>query len=131
MTWRKRFLFFLATLLVAGTWGGLAAYRFLHTSAPDADAVDVFTRSAMARHHIPGLALAVIRDGGLVAERYYGRADLEADSLVTRDSIFRFQSVSKQFSTAAALRLVERGELGIDSRVGEYLQGLPSKWEKI
>jgi CubicO group peptidase (beta-lactamase class C family) len=95
------------------------------------DGVDDYLKAAIARDHIPGLAIAVIRDGKLLFERQCGSANLETNTPVTRDSVFRFQSISKQFATAATLRLVEQGQVGLEDDVSKYLDKLPPAWKTI
>ena len=44
------------------------------------DEVDDYAKAAIERHHIPGLAIAVIRDGKLLFERQYGSANVETNT---------------------------------------------------
>jgi CubicO group peptidase (beta-lactamase class C family) len=96
-----------------------------------ADEVDDFARTVIERHHIPGMAVAVIKDGKLVSERQYGSANLETDTPLSRESVFRYQSVSKQFAVAATMRLVEQGKIGLDDTVSKYLDKTPTAWSKV
>src|SRR5690606_2208136 len=56
---------------------------------------------------VPGAALLVLRDGELVVRKGYGLADLEEGTPVTPETRFRLASVSKQFTAAAILLLVQ------------------------
>jgi CubicO group peptidase (beta-lactamase class C family) len=93
--------------------------------------VDDYAKTAIESHHIPGMAIAVIKDGKLLSEHYYGWANLETHTPVTKDSVFRFQSVSKQFSVAATMRLVEQGQIGLEDNVSKYLDKLPPTWQRV
>jgi CubicO group peptidase (beta-lactamase class C family) len=95
------------------------------------DEVDDYAKAAIETHHIPGLAIAVIKDGKLLFERQYGSANLETNTPVTQDSVFRFQSISKQFTVAATMRLVEEGQIGLEDDVSKYFDNLPRAWQKI
>jgi CubicO group peptidase (beta-lactamase class C family) len=96
------------------------------------DEIDDYAQMAMAPlHGVPGMAIAVIKDGKLVLERYYGLANVETHTQVTKNSVFRFQSISKQFSVAATMRLVEQGRIGLEDNASKYLDELPLTWQKI
>ena len=89
------------------------------------DAVQVDALMARYRGEVPGAALLVIRDGRAVVRRGYGLAELETGRAVTPATNFRLASVSKQFTAAAVLLLVEDGRLGLDDPVRRWLPGLP------
>ena len=66
----------------------------------------------MRKYSIPGGAVAVMRDGKLVYARGFGYADVENKTPVQPDALFRIASVSKTFTSAAIMTLVEDGEMG-------------------
>jgi CubicO group peptidase (beta-lactamase class C family) len=67
-----------------------------------ADAVDAYVRAEMRDLHVPGLSLAVVREGKLVEARYFGLASLELKRAVTQDTVFEIGSMTKQFTAAAS-----------------------------
>src|SRR5829696_6691942 len=69
---------------------------------------------------IPGLAVAVVRDGEVVLARGFGYADLEAKVPVTADTPFNIASVTKPIAGVVALRLVELGRLDLDRPLTAY-----------
>jgi len=73
----------------------------------------------------PGCALSVMKDGQIVYKRGYGMADLDHDVLITPDTIFHVASISKQFTAAAILLLVQDGKLSLDDDVHKYISELP------
>jgi CubicO group peptidase (beta-lactamase class C family) len=73
----------------------------------------------------PGCAAGIIREGRWVARRGYGLADIQRGIRITPDTIFYAASVSKQFTAAALLRLVESGKVSLDDDVRKYLPELP------
>jgi CubicO group peptidase (beta-lactamase class C family) len=93
--------------------------------------VDALVREVMTREHIPGLALAVVRDGKIFKEAGYGLADIESKAPVTPDTIFRIASVSKQFVATAVMMLVEEGKLKVEDPISRYLEGTPASWSGI
>jgi D-alanyl-D-alanine carboxypeptidase len=101
-------------------------------AAPAAtDPVDDYVRAQMARRKIPGLALAVVQRGQAVKLQGYGLASVELDAPVTPDTVFELASVTKQFTAAAIVKLVEEGKVGLDDPVSKYLQGTPPIWSAI
>jgi CubicO group peptidase (beta-lactamase class C family) len=95
------------------------------------DAIDEIVRSEMARRRIPGLALAVVRDGAIVKMQSYGLANLEHDVPITTDTEFELASLTKQFTAAAIMRLAEAGRLKLDDPIAQHLPDAPQKWKPI
>lgn len=80
---------------------------------------------------VPGAAVLVLRDGEPVVRKGYGLADLEQGTPVTPDTRFRLASVSKQFTAAAILLLVQDGSLSLDDPLRRWLPGLPPATDGI
>ena len=70
--------------------------------------------------HTPGLAVGVMRDGKILFAKGYGLADLENSTPVTPDTVFRIGSLTKQFTAAAVLTLVEKGQVSLDAPLSDY-----------
>lgn len=75
--------------------------------------------------HVPGASLLVVRDGEPIVRRGYGMADLEARAPATAHTNYRLASVSKQFTAAAILLLVEQGRLQLQDEARRWLPSLP------
>lgn len=73
----------------------------------------------------PGLALAVIRDGGLVLTEGFGLASLEHRVPITSSTVFDVASVSKQFTGLAVAMLVGQGKVRLDDDIRDYIPELP------
>jgi D-alanyl-D-alanine carboxypeptidase len=99
--------------------------------AARADRIDGFVRTEMQKRRIPGLALAVVRSGKVVKIKAYGLADLENDVRVRPDSVFELASLSKSFTAAAVMLLVEQGKVGLDDPINAYLPDPPDAWKGI
>ena len=93
--------------------------------------VDEFINAEMSRQHIPGLALAVIRDGQLVLSKGYGLANVEHHVPVTPATVFQSGSIGKQFTATAIMLLVEDGKVSLDDRISKYFPDLPETWQRI
>jgi CubicO group peptidase (beta-lactamase class C family) len=109
----------------------LAALLTLGAASAGADAVDDFVRSQMERQKIPGLALAVCRDGRLVKAQGYGLANVEHQVPVKPETIFQSGSLGKQFTATAVMMLVEAGKLALDDPITRYFDAAPAGWRDI
>jgi CubicO group peptidase (beta-lactamase class C family) len=96
-----------------------------------ADQVDDIVKSEMAAQHIPGLALAVMKDGHIIRSGGYGLANIELNVAVTPKTVFKIGSVSKQFLASAMMILVQDGKVSLDEHVGKYLEDAPAAWSGI
>ncbi len=90
-----------------------------------AASIDAIARPALAELHIPGMAVCVLSHGDVVASRVYGLADLENGVPVSTESRFSIASTTKEFTTAAILRLAEAGTLRLDDDVSRFLPDFP------
>ena len=97
-----------------------------------ADKVDDYLKSEMALRRIPGLSVAVVRDGKVVKAKGYGLASVELSVPATAETIYPIGSLSKQFTATAVLLLVQDGK-GADwtTQSGKYLADLPQTWQTI
>jgi methyl acetate hydrolase len=86
--------------------------------------VDEVLQSATARGDVPGVvAIAANRDG-IVYEGAFGRRALPNGPAMTADSVFWIASMTKAITSAAAMQLVEEGELALDRPIGDLLPEL-------
>ena len=81
--------------------------------------------------NVPGASVLVIQDGQAVVRRSYGMADLEAGVAATSHTNYRLASVSKQFTAAAVLLMIEDGKVHLDDRVRRWLPELPAVADPI
>ena len=93
-------------------------------SGIDARVAEIF--AAYSTPGAPGASLVVVRGDTVVLARAFGLADVQGNVPVTTATAFRLASVSKQFTAAAILSLVEDGKLRLDDRLGDVLPGTPS-----
>ena len=73
----------------------------------------------------PGVAVAVVKDGGIAFSNAYGYAHLEYDIPNTPTTIFHIASISKQFTTFSILLLEAEGKLSLDDEIQQYIPELP------
>ena len=93
--------------------------------------VDAYVTSQMEEQKVPGLELAVLRDGKMVEAKGYGLANLELDVPVKPETVMQTGSVGKQFTATAVMMLVEAERIGLDDKVSKYFAGTPAAWKDI
>ena len=96
-----------------------------------ADAVDDRVAAIMKERHIPGAAVAVVKNGSVVRMKGYGVASLEFEVPVTTDTVFEIGSVSKQMTAAGIMLLVQDGKVSLDERISKYLPNTPDAWRDV
>lgn len=100
-------------------------------SEASSERVDSVVKQAMAKHHIPGLSIAVVRDGKIAMTNGYGFANLESMRRASPESIYQLASVSKQFTATAVMKLVESGKVSLDEPIHTYLKDTPEAWNRV
>jgi D-alanyl-D-alanine carboxypeptidase len=95
------------------------------------DPLKVYLTGEMAERRIPGLALAVVKDGEVVQSQGLGLASVELDVPVTPASVFELASLTKQFTAAGIMRLVDEGKVRLEDEIGGYLPDHPDSWSGI
>ncbi len=91
-----------------------------------AQIVRVIGREAVEHEGVPGLSIAVSRAGEVVAQAAYGYSDPARGLVVTPSTRFAIGSMTRQFTAAAALQLVEAGRIGLDDPLTQHLTGFPT-----
>jgi CubicO group peptidase (beta-lactamase class C family) len=72
---------------------------------------------------VPGLSLAIVRDGRVLWHKAFGVKDASSGAPVDDDTIFEAASLSKPVFAYAVLKLVDAGKLDLDAPVARYLPG--------
>jgi CubicO group peptidase (beta-lactamase class C family) len=83
--------------------------------------VDPYVAAAMRRWEVPGVALAVVKDGEVVLARGYGLCELGTNRKVTPDTAFDIASCAKTFTAASLALLIDDGKLQWDDPVVKHL----------
>ena len=94
-------------------------------------AVDAIDRMLTERHRQgfgPGLSLALTTRDGLVATRTYGVASADRGDPVTDRTLFQIGSITKHFTAAACLRLVEQGRLDLSAPAWRWPSQRATDW---
>ena len=93
-------------------------------TAARAHAIDAIAQGELRAGSTPGLAIGVVEDGLLVYARGFGYANLAQHRKVGAATEFYAGSISKQFTAAAALLLVQDKKLSLSDKVTKYVPEL-------
>ena len=94
-----------------------------------ATAIEASIRKTMAQG-APGMVVGVARAGEPLFVRAFGLADLEHNIPVVRGTVFKLASITKQFTAAAVLSLVDDGKVSLDDKLSRFVPELPQA-EKV
>lgn len=87
--------------------------------APDTNKLDNFLKKTVESYNIPGLAVAVVDDKGVIFMSGYGESSLGVS--ITPNTPFLLGSTTKMFTALAIMQLVEMGKVELDSALKKYL----------
>lgn len=87
------------------------------------DEMKAMVGEILNRHPAVGLAVGVVRGGGLEFFHGHGVADIVAHTPITEDTVFRIASITKTFTAIAVMQLWEQGLVDLDAPANDYLNG--------
>ncbi|MGI8548398.1 MAG: serine hydrolase domain-containing protein [Gemmatimonadaceae bacterium] len=94
--------------------------------------VDSLAAAFIADPQAPAVSISVIRAGrDTLVFKGYGVDDIEEGVTATPATVYRIGSITKQFTSAAVMRMVERGAVHLDDSVATYLTRLPEPWRRV
>ena len=88
-------------------------------------------RQIMLEQRIPGLQIAVVKDGQIVLSEAYGLANVENGAIASRETRFPLNSATKAFTGVAIAQLAQQGRLDLDAPASRYLDDLPATWKEV
>jgi CubicO group peptidase (beta-lactamase class C family) len=110
----------------------IGMYNYAQSSSSNLKSiVDSLVKAEMQKQRIPGLSLAIVRDGKIDYVNGYGYANLEHNVAVKPETIFQSGSVGKQFTAFAIMLLVEDGKISLNDPLNKFFTHAPSTWEKV
>ena len=74
----------------------------------------------------PGAAVLIVRGDEVLYRGAVGLDDVESKDALTPDDTFRIGSITKQFSAAAVLKLIEDGKVALDDPLSKYVKDYPN-----
>ena len=79
----------------------------------------------------PGAAVLVVKEGKVILRKGYGMANLELGVPMKPDMVFRIGSITKQFTAAGILMLIEEGRISLDDEITKFIPDYPTRGNKI
>ncbi|HCW06039.1 MAG TPA: serine hydrolase, partial [Cytophagales bacterium] len=93
----------------------------LHAQPLTSKAIDELTERSMKAFDVPGIAVAVIKDGKIIHSKGYGVRSLNTKEKVDENTLFGIASNSKAFTAATLGILVDEGKIKWDDKVRQYI----------
>lgn len=95
------------------------------------DKIDDYVKAELEKRKIPGLSIALVRNGEIIKAKGYGLANVELNVPASPETIYQSGSVGKQFTATAVMMLVEEGKIGLDDKISKYFADAPERWSGI
>ena len=92
---------------------------------------DRIVEQMMKQDGIPGVVLAVVKNGKVVVEKGYGTKSTDSNQPPDKNTVFYIASLSKAITAVGAMLLVDKGKLKLDDPAGRYMKDLPRAWNSI
>lgn len=127
----------LSHLRIAAMFLLTASLAVSTTTAGEQPSVDVAAivnsvgQQAIVKDQVVGLSIGVSQGGKVLNVRGFGLANVELGVPVSADTVFRIGSITKQFTAAAILLLVEDKQIALDDPLIKYLPKYPAAGRKI
>ena len=113
----RLFLFVIASLVLGG-WSAADTPPSLDERV--ASLVERLEEKREA-HHVPGMAVVVVKDGDVILSRGFGATDLENRDPVTAETLFMIGSTTKAFTSTLVGMMVDAGKMDWDEPIATYL----------
>src|SRR2546425_9539274 len=102
-------------------------HAFIQASGQDSTSVkiDAIAEAPVKAGRVAGASVAVVKGNETLVMKGYGFADLELDVPTPRHATYEIGSITKQFTAAAILLLVEEGKLSLADEMTKFLRDYP------
>src|SRR2546422_5645002 len=121
---RKKFLFCECAVLALISFAGITLSNFAFAQQPPQSfpkELDDYVAATVRDWEIPGVAIAVVKDGKMIAARGYGVRELGKPEPIDENTIFDAASLTKSFTAAAVASLVDEKKMSWDDPVKRYI----------
>jgi len=93
--------------------------------------VDKFVNDQMKTLGIPGMAIAVVKNGTIIKKTTYGFANLDWKNKVTEHTNFQIASCTKLLTSTLLLKTMYNKKISLDDSVSKYITDCPKEWNDI
>ncbi|HLK27559.1 MAG TPA: serine hydrolase [Puia sp.] len=97
------------------------SFNISYSQPLSSEKIDTLVQRSMKAFDVPGIAVAVIKDGKVIHSKGYGVRSLNTMQKVDENTLFGIASNSKAFTAAALGILVDEGKLKWDDKVRDYI----------
>lgn len=120
---KSRLAFLRRLFGIAITVLGTVLFPQLHAQTNDLQnlRIDNLAKSLLDKKQVSGITILLIKDGKTVYNKAFGYADVEKQTQLQTDHIFRIASQTKAITSLAALMLWEEGKYLLDDPVSKYI----------
>jgi len=125
----QKFAFLLLCVTLCPWHTVVGQVKTINGVALSAREIDAFIVKEMESRKIPGLSLAIINDDSVVYQKGYGVKNAADNTPVDTTSLFEAASLSKPVFAYAFLKLVERGQVALDTPLYKYLENNDVKYD--
>ena len=101
----------------------------IFTRAQEAEA-EASIRAIMSQTNVVGVSVAVVKNNKIIYSHSFGQKNIEANTPLTNDCIFRIASISKSFSATSIMQLVEAKKLSLEDDASNLI-GFPLRNPKF
>lgn len=85
------------------------------------DSLDIYIQREMERWKIPGVAVAIVKNGKTVVTKGYGVSDIETKQKVDENTLFMIASNTKLFTASALAMLANDGKISMEDKVVDWI----------
>jgi len=93
--------------------------------------VDKFVDKQIKTLKIPGMAIAVVKNGKIIKKTTYGFANLDWKNKVTNHTNFQIASCTKLLTSTLLLKAIYNKKISLDDSVSKYIIECPAEWKDI
>src|SRR4051812_17384928 len=99
----------------------LLCFSIIHAQPLTGKAIDALVDRSMKAFDVPGIAVAIIKDGKVIHSKGYGVRSSKTNEKVDENTLFGIASNSKGFTTTTLGLLVDEGKIKWDDKVRDYI----------
>ena len=93
--------------------------------------VDTFITSKMKAFNIPGIAIAIVKNGVAIKVSTYGMANIEWKQRVSLHTNFQIASCTKLLTSTLLLKAVYNKKIGLNDFIEKYIDSVPNSWKSM
>jgi len=97
------------------------SFAGLHAQVITSTEIDSLVERTLRTFDVPGMAVAVVKDGKVIHAKGYGYRSLNTKQKVDENTLFGIASNSKAFTVAGLGMMVDEGKLKWDDKVTDYI----------